>query len=85
MEVIREVSEDDGASSDVEYTSFQTTDSVPHLKEEVQAEVFAREYKSSHSCSFFKCCEVIALVIAVCVIWMGMSVPSVLYFIALVS
>lgn len=91
MQTIREITEDD--VSEAEYTTFDSTaddlDSVQRLKQEVRAEVIAKQFQSDtsswfSSCSCSKCTLVFGIGMVIALIWMAMAVPLVLYTVEVV-
>lgn len=93
MEVIREVTADEDASSEIDYTDFRTedmTDSFQRLRQEVRAEVLARQFEAEtsasccHSCSCLGCAKTFFLTTVICLIWIGLSVPTIFYIVAVV-
>ena len=93
MEVIREVTDED-ASSDVEYSDFRSagiTDSFQQLRQEVRAEVLARQFESETSasccgsCSCSGCVKTLLLTTVIVLIWLALTIPTIFYTKAVVS
>jgi hypothetical protein len=94
MEVIREVTADEDASSEIDYTDFRTvrlTDSFQQLRQEVRAEVLARQLESDisasccHCCTRLSCAKIPILSTVVFLICVALCIPTILYIVAVVS
>lgn len=96
METIREITEDEVSElSEIDYNNYQSSqlvDSIHQLREDVRAEVIARRFQSdtssglcSSSCSCHRCLKVIFFMVVIALIWMAMSVPTVIYIVNMVS
>ena len=90
MEPVREITEDDG-TSEYEYSSFQDSDDIQHLRREMRAEVIARQFEEETSgccalsCSCYKCFKISFLTTVIILIWAAMSVPTIFYIYEVVS
>ena len=92
MEAIREITEDEVSElSEIDYNNFQSTqlvDSIHQLREDVRAEVLARQFQDdtsagfcSSTCSSRRCVKVVFFVTVITLIWMTMSVPTIIYIV----
>lgn len=80
---------------EVDYNSFdeavEIVDSIQQLRQEVREEVIARKLQSEastgclSSCSCYKFWKIVFLTSLICLIWLAMAVPSVLYIVEVVG
>lgn len=89
MEPIREITEED-IDTDIEYSTYQSShdDSIHRLREDMRYEFWARETEKDtsssfcpSSCSCARCLKVVFFVMVIGLIWMAMSVPTVIYIV----
>ncbi len=91
METIREITEDE-AISELDYSSYQETEDIQQLRQEMRAEVLARQLQDETasgccalSCSCYKCVKVFFLTTVIALVWAVMAIPSILYIKEVVS
>ena len=97
MEPIREITEDATSELGSEYSTYnsQTTelvDSIHQLREEVRAEVLARQFQEevaagfcSARCSSRRCLKAAFFTVVISLVWMALSVPTVIYIVNVVG
>lgn len=87
MEPIREITEEFQSTfeSGSDYTNVESgpeMDSIQRLRQEMRAEMIARQFRS---CSCYKCLKILLSVVIISLIWFGMGIPSALYIKSVVS
>lgn len=85
MQAVREITMEE-TGSELDYNSYQEIDDIQRLRQEMRAEVLAKQLEEETSsgccaltCSWYKCVKVVFLTTVIAFIWAAMAVPSILY------